>query len=157
MGISRDPETGDFLAPFVMAVVNTRVVRRSNALMDWAYGRGLRYREVMKAGGGPIGAVKAGAVVGGLGGLVAGLAFPPTRLILDRLLPDPGEGPSEEESRERLLPDGDHDHDEFGPAVSLPHRRLGRPRLQGDRGDARRGRASVSPSTPTPPRRGPVS
>jgi short subunit dehydrogenase-like uncharacterized protein len=100
MGISRDPETGDFLAPFVMAVVNTRVVRRSNALMDWAYGRGLRYREVMEAGGGPIGAVKAGAVVGGLGGLVAGLSFPPTRLVLDRLLPDPGEGPSEE-SREK--------------------------------------------------------
>ena len=100
MGISRDPDTGDFLAPFVMAVVNTRVVRRSNALMDWAYGRGLRYREVMEAGGGPFGAVKAGAVVGGLGGLVAGLAFPPTRLVLDRLLPDPGEGPSEE-SREK--------------------------------------------------------
>jgi short subunit dehydrogenase-like uncharacterized protein len=100
MGISRDPETGDFLAPFVMAVVNTRVVRRSNALMDWAYGRGLRYRELMEAGSGPFGAVKAGAVVGGLGGLVAGLSFPPTRLVLDRLLPDPGEGPSEE-SREK--------------------------------------------------------
>ncbi len=100
MGISRDPETGDFLAPFVMAVVNTRVVRRSNALMDWAYGRGLRYREVMEAGGGPLGAVKAGAVVAGLGGLVAGLSLPPTRLVLDRLLPDPGEGPSEE-SREK--------------------------------------------------------
>jgi short subunit dehydrogenase-like uncharacterized protein len=100
MGISRDPETGAFLAPFVMAVVNTRVVRRSNALMDWAYGKGLRYREVMEAGGGPLGAAKAGAVVGGLGGLVAGLSFPPTRLVLDRLLPDPGEGPSEE-SREK--------------------------------------------------------
>jgi short subunit dehydrogenase-like uncharacterized protein len=100
MGISRDPETGDFFAPFVMAVVNTRVVRRSNALMDRAYGRNLRYREVVKAGGGPLGAVKAGAVVGGLGGLVTGLAFPPTRFILDRLLPDPGEGPSEE-SREK--------------------------------------------------------
>ena len=100
MGIGRDPETGDFIAPFVMAAVNTRVVRRSNALTDWAYGRGLRYSEVMKAGGGPMGAVKAGAVVGGLGGLVAGLAFPPTRMVLDRLLPDPGEGPSEQ-SREK--------------------------------------------------------
>jgi short subunit dehydrogenase-like uncharacterized protein len=99
MGISRDPETGDFLAPFVMAVVNTRVVRRSNALLGHAYGKGLRYREVMKAGGGPVGVVKAGAVAGGLGGLVAGLSFPPSRMVLDRLLPDPGEGPSEQ-SRE---------------------------------------------------------
>jgi short subunit dehydrogenase-like uncharacterized protein len=99
MAIGRDPETGDFLAPFVMAGVNTRVVRRSNALLDYAYGRELRYREVMKAGGGPFGAVKAGAVVGGLGGLVTGLSFPPTRFILDRLLPDPGEGP-DEKSRE---------------------------------------------------------
>lgn len=95
MGVSRDPETGDFLAPFVMAPVNTRVVRRSNALMDHAYGTDLRYREVMNAGSGPIGAAKATGVVAGLGGLVAGLAFRPTRALLDRLLPDPGEGPSE--------------------------------------------------------------
>jgi short subunit dehydrogenase-like uncharacterized protein len=99
MGISRDPETGDFLAPFVMASVNTRVVRRSNALTGWAYGRDLRYQELMKAGRGPVGAARAAAVVAGLGGLVAGLAFRPTRAVLDRLLPDPGEGPSEK-SRE---------------------------------------------------------
>ncbi len=96
MGVGRDPDTGDFVAPFVMAGVNTRVVRRSNALMGWAYGRNLRYRELMKTGSGPVGAVKAGLTVAGLGGLVGGLAFPPTRMILDRLLPDPGEGPSEE-------------------------------------------------------------
>ncbi len=100
MGVSRDPDTGEYLAPFVMAGVNTRVVRRSNALMDRAYGDSLRYRELMKAGGGPIGALKAGTMVGGLGGLVAGLAFPPTRMLLDRVLPDPGEGP-DAESREK--------------------------------------------------------
>ncbi len=100
MGVGRDPDTGDFVAPFIMAGVNTRVVRRSNALTDWAYGSGLRYREVMKAGNGPLGAVKAGMVVGGLGGLVGGLAFRPTRIVLDRLLPDPGEGP-DEESRDK--------------------------------------------------------
>ncbi len=100
MGVGRDPDTGDFVAPFIMAGVNTRVVRRSNALMEWAYGNSLRYREVMKAGNGPLGAVKAGMVVGGLGGLVGGLAFRPTRIVLDRLLPDPGEGP-DEESRDK--------------------------------------------------------
>ena len=98
--VARDPETGAWLAPFVMATYNTRIVRRSNSLLDRAYGRGFRYREVMSTGKSPLGAVKAGAVLGGLGALVGGLSFPPTRKVLDRLLPDPGEGPSEE-SRER--------------------------------------------------------
>ena len=31
----------------------------------------------------------------GLGALAGGLAFPPTRRLLDRVLPGPGEGPSE--------------------------------------------------------------
>ena len=140
VGVSRDPVTGDFLAPFVMASVNTRVVRRSNALMNHAYGPDLRYREVMKAGSGPIGAAKAAAVVAGLGGLVAGLAFRPTRALLDRLLPDPGEGPQREQPRERLFPDGDHHDHKFGPPLPLPDRSLRGPRIQSYGGDARGGR-----------------
>ncbi len=95
---ARDPELG-WLAPFVMASVNTRVVRRSNALQDWAYGRRFRYREVMAAGSGLMGPVVGGAVTVGLGALVAGLSFPPTRALLDRALPSPGEGPSEKTQR----------------------------------------------------------
>jgi short subunit dehydrogenase-like uncharacterized protein len=90
----RDPELG-WLAPFVMASINTRVVRRSNALQDWAYGRRFRYREVMSAGGGPLAPAKAGGITAGLGALAAGLSFGPTRSLLDRVLPSPGEGPSE--------------------------------------------------------------
>ncbi|MDJ0114862.1 enoyl-ACP reductase, partial [Rhodococcus erythropolis] len=37
----------------------------------------------------------AGGVAVGLGALVAGLALPPTRFLLDKVLPAPGEGPSE--------------------------------------------------------------
>ena len=37
----------------------------------------------------------AGAIVAGLGGLVAGMSFGPTRKLLDRVLPSPGQGPSE--------------------------------------------------------------
>jgi short subunit dehydrogenase-like uncharacterized protein len=92
--VTRDGELG-WLAPFVMASINTRVVRRSNALQDWAYGRRFRYREVMSAGDGPLAPVKAGAVVAGLGTLVAGLSFGPTRALLDRVLPSPGDGPGE--------------------------------------------------------------
>ena len=89
-------EGGRWVAPFIMAPVNTRLVRRSNALQGWAYGRRFRYREVMAAGSGLTGPLVGAAVTAGLGGLVAGLSFPPTRKLLDRVLPSPGEGPSEE-------------------------------------------------------------
>jgi short subunit dehydrogenase-like uncharacterized protein len=94
-GPLRDESLGGWMAPFVMASFNTRVVRRSNALQDWAYGRRFRYRELMRTGRGPLGAVKAAGVIGGLGVAVGGLALPPTRALLDRILPSPGEGPSE--------------------------------------------------------------
>ena len=96
MSVVHDPALGGYLAPFVMGTINTRVVRRSNALQGHAYGRRLRYRELMLTGGLPLGPVKAAAIAGGLGALVGGLSFTPTRKLLDRLLPDPGEGPGEE-------------------------------------------------------------
>ncbi|MBW3628336.1 MAG: hypothetical protein KY464_03470, partial [Gemmatimonadetes bacterium] len=89
-GVEHDDALGTWLAPFVMAQINTRVVRRSNALLGHAYGRRFRYREVMSTGGGPLGPVKAGAVAGGAGALIAGLSFGPTRTVLDRVLPAPG-------------------------------------------------------------------
>jgi short subunit dehydrogenase-like uncharacterized protein len=95
-----DERLGGWLAPFVMASVNTRVVRRSNALQDYAYGRAFRYRELMLMGGGPLGLAKAGGVAGGIVGVFAGLATPGARQLLDRVLPDPGEGPGES-TRER--------------------------------------------------------
>lgn len=100
VGVIRDPALGGFLAPFVMGAVNSRVVRRSNALQDWRYGRELRYRELMATGGLPAGPLIAAGVSAGMPALAAGLAFPPTRKVLDRVLPDPGEGPSEQ-ARER--------------------------------------------------------
>ncbi len=95
-----DDRLGGWLAPFVMGSVNTRVVRRSNALADHAYGNRLRYRELMLTGGGPIGVAKAAGVAGSIGAVFAGLATPGARQLLDRVLPDPGEGPSEKD-RER--------------------------------------------------------
>ena len=94
-GPKHDDDLGMWLAPFVMAAINTRVVRRSNALQEWAYGRRLRYREAMGMGSGQAGRAKAAAFSGGVGALVAGLSFGPTRTVLDRVLPSPGEGPGE--------------------------------------------------------------
>jgi short subunit dehydrogenase-like uncharacterized protein len=96
-GVLRDDALGAWIGPFVMAQINTRVVRRSNALQDYAYGRALRYREVMSFGTDNVLApVKAAGVAAGLTALAGGLVFGPTRSILDRVLPDPGDGPSEQ-------------------------------------------------------------
>jgi short subunit dehydrogenase-like uncharacterized protein len=95
-----DDRLGGWLAPFFMGSVNTRVVRRSNALQGFAYGRRFRYRELMLTGSGPLGLAKAAAVSGGIAALFAGLATPGARQLLDRVLPDPGEGP-DEGARER--------------------------------------------------------
>ena len=89
----RGPD-GVWTAPFVMASYNTRIVRRSNALQDHAYGCGLRYGEVMGLGAGLRGAVAAAGVTAALAGLVTAMKNPPVRALLDRVLPKPGAGPS---------------------------------------------------------------
>ncbi len=85
--------------PFVMAAINTRVVRRSNALMDFPYGTDFRYDEATLAPRrrGRLGAkLTAAAMTGG----TAALALPPVRALARRFLPAPGEGP-DREARER--------------------------------------------------------
>jgi short subunit dehydrogenase-like uncharacterized protein len=89
----RNDELDMWLAPFVMGRINTRVVRRSNALADWAYGREFRYREVMGFSSGPLGAVQAGGLAAGIGALELGLSTGPVRSVLDKVLPSPGQGP----------------------------------------------------------------
>jgi short subunit dehydrogenase-like uncharacterized protein len=91
---------GRWTGVFIMATFNTRIVRRSNALQGWAYGRGFRYREVMSFGRGPLGPALAAGTALGVAGMGFGMALPPTRAVLDRVLPKPGEGPSER-TRER--------------------------------------------------------
>jgi short subunit dehydrogenase-like uncharacterized protein len=99
-GPRRDEDTGRWTAPFVMAAINTRIVRRSNALSGFAYGEQFRYDEAMDMGPGPAGFARAAAFSAGLAGFVALAALPPGRDVLGRFLPAPGEGPSREE-RER--------------------------------------------------------
>jgi short subunit dehydrogenase-like uncharacterized protein len=96
---TRDPLLDRWVAPFVMAPYNTRIVRRSNALLGHAYGPAFRYREVMGVGRSPLAPVLAGGVTAGLGLLVAGMSLAPTRAVLDRVLPKPGSGPSEKMQR----------------------------------------------------------
>ncbi len=93
---ARRGSRGMWTTAFVMAAYNTRIVRRSNALQGWSYGRSMRYQEVMGTGRGPAGAVGAVGTTAGLGLMLAGMSFGPTRALLDRVLPAPGAGPSPE-------------------------------------------------------------
>ena len=99
MTVRRDAELGQWIGPFMMAGANTRVVRRSNALQGWEYGRRFRYREVTGFGSGPMAPLKGAGMAGMLVGLGAGLSFGPSRALLGRVLPAPGEGPSEKSRR----------------------------------------------------------
>ncbi len=91
-----DKDFDAWVGPFIMAGINTRVVRRTNELLNNIYGDNFEYNEGSITGKGPkglIGATTSGVVTGGMAGMAA---FSPTRSILKSFLPKPGEGPSEE-------------------------------------------------------------
>ena len=109
-GVDRVEGLG-WLAPFVMAPVNTRVVRRSNALLDdtgEAYGPTFRYDEGMAVSSWGAGQ----AVRAGLASFDALLRSRAGRAIVRAVAPAPGQGPSEASMdggwfRVRLLGVGD--------------------------------------------------
>ncbi len=89
-----DPSLRGTCAPFFMSSFNTRIVRRSGVLLD--YGPDFRYGEVMSVGRLPVvSTITAAAVAAGLGIGLGAMSFAPTRALLDRVLPKPGDGPSE--------------------------------------------------------------
>ena len=90
-----DDAFGCWTIPFVMAGINTRVVRRSNALMDFAYGKDFRYDEAVllpENKGALTAKVAAFATSAGTGAM----AIKPLRNLAKRWLPAPGEGPNRE-------------------------------------------------------------
>ena len=96
-----DVDVDSWTAPFVMAAINTRVVRRSNALLDYAYGRAFRYGEAIMTGRGPSGWARATGATVALGGFLTLASFRPTRALLNKfVLPQPGEGPSAQQRRQ---------------------------------------------------------
>lgn len=92
-----NPVAECWTAPFVMAAVNTKVVRRSHALAAYPYGRDFRYSEAVATGAGVSGWLKGSGMTAGLAGLVLGGSFAATRSLLEKfVLPSPGEGPDAE-------------------------------------------------------------
>jgi short subunit dehydrogenase-like uncharacterized protein len=94
-----DDDFHAWVGPFVMGPVNTRVVRRSVALLNAsgepAYAGAFAYQEVMRFGEGPLAAAAAGGVSLGMGLGQAALRLRPWRAALRALAPSPGAGPSE--------------------------------------------------------------
>jgi Uncharacterized conserved protein len=94
-----DSLRGSWTAPSPMAAVNERVIRRSNALLGYPWGREFRCTEAVTTGDGPTGAVVAGAITGGLGLFNTAMSVGPLRSGLRRyVFPEPGEGPTRTEA-----------------------------------------------------------
>lgn len=91
----RDPLRSVWTAPSPMAPVNERVVRRSNALLGYPWGREFRCSEVVPTGHGLGGAAAASVITAGLGLGTVGMSISPIREGLSRFVfPAPGEGPT---------------------------------------------------------------
>jgi len=94
----RDSIRSIWTAPSPMAAVNERVIRRSNALLAYPWGREFRCTEVIPTSAGISGAAAAGGIALGLG---VGTAAMKSRLLRRGLrrfvFPEPGTGPSKAE------------------------------------------------------------
>ena len=96
---SVDPSLSGWVTTFLMAPHNTRIVRRSNGLLGWAYGKNFRYREVMSAGRSRTASLTAAGIAAAmwLQSKLGPIAHKgPGSAVIDRIVPKPGTGPSEE-------------------------------------------------------------
>jgi len=81
--IHKDARIGQWVTPFLMAVINTKNIHRSNALLGHPYGTDFQYDEMLATGAGERGKATAEAMA----------AVNPLR---GEHAPKPGEGPSRE-------------------------------------------------------------
>lgn len=90
--------SGVWTGAFVMGPYNARIVRRSNALLEWAYGKRFQYSESMSMGSSPLAPVAAAV---GTATNAAVLALGSRYFdklsgrLIERIVPAPGTGPSE--------------------------------------------------------------
>lgn len=95
--VKRDDDVGGFIMPFIMAAINTRVVRRSHALAGFQYGENFMYDEAMISGTGLSGRLKGYVGLAGLAAMMAGKPGGLYKRVLDKFFPAPGEGPNKAE------------------------------------------------------------
>ena len=93
-----DKESNSWIYPFIMAGINTKVVRRSHALTNFQYGKDFRYEEAMMSGKGISGLLK--AILAAFPLAMIGLnpnSF--LKKIVNSYMPKPGEGPGLEKRK----------------------------------------------------------
>tara|TARA_B100001121_G_scaffold308463_1_gene332520 strand:- start:19 stop:1221 length:1203 start_codon:yes stop_codon:yes gene_type:complete len=91
-----DKKIKKWIAPFLMAGINTKIVRRSNALSNYMYGKNFRYDEAVMTGNGFMGRIRGFL----LSIPLIFLASKPGSImkrIFNMLSPKPGQGPSKRE------------------------------------------------------------
>ena len=96
-GVRWDGDLKTWTGPFMMAAINTRIVRRSNALLGYPWGSDFRYSECQAFSKGLGGLVGATALTLGFGAFFVLATLGPTRGLVAKLVPSPGEGPSKAE------------------------------------------------------------
>ena len=94
--VKYDEDSKSWIAPFMMAGINTKIVRRSNALSNYSYGKNFTYDESIMTGDGFRGRIK--AIISVLP-LIFLSAKPGSLLkrIFNYFTPKPGQGPNENE------------------------------------------------------------
>ena len=95
-GPTFDQDFQTWSCPFIMEAINARVVLRSHMLNGFPYGSEFLYREQMMTGKGLKGRLSALALSMGLGFFALGVFMTPTRKLIQRFIPQPGQGPSPE-------------------------------------------------------------
>ncbi len=94
--IQWDEISQGWIGPFIMSWFNSAIVRRTNALLNFKYGKDFIYDEVSVIPKKPFSKVKAQCYALGLGLFTGMLYFRFSRWLLSKtLLPKPGQGPSE--------------------------------------------------------------
>ena len=89
-----DKDFNSWIGPFIMAAINTKVVRRSHALAGYPYGKDFMYDEATLCGTGLSGRLKAQMLSSIIGMMSSGNPDTLLKKIAGRFLPKPGEGPS---------------------------------------------------------------
>jgi short subunit dehydrogenase-like uncharacterized protein len=93
-----DDKAGQWAGPFVMAMINTKNIHRTNLLLGKAFGADFVYDEMMLTGDGPKGQKRAKAAANFSRMQNTLMNFGPTRVLIRTFaLPKPGQGPSKEE------------------------------------------------------------
>ncbi len=92
-----DDDLQMWTAPFLMALSNEKIVRRSNAVLNYPYGKDFEYGECMPMGSGWGGVLRAAGISVSMGLFTGAMALGPIRKLLKKfVLPDSGQGPDRE-------------------------------------------------------------